>query len=47
MGLADAGTDEVYAAMNWLVARQASIEGALAKRHLAPGGMVMFDLPCS
>jgi hypothetical protein len=47
MGLADAGTDEVYSAMDWLVGRQGRIEAALAKRHLAPGGMVMFDLSSS
>jgi hypothetical protein len=33
--------------MDWLVGRQALIEKALAKRHLAPGGMVMFDLSSS
>jgi hypothetical protein len=47
MGLADAGTDEVYSAMDWLVGRQGRIEAALAKRHLAPGGVVMFDLSSS
>jgi len=47
LGVEGAGTDDVYAAMDWLVARQATIEHALAKRHLAPGGMVMFDLSSS
>ena len=47
VGVADASTDEVYAAMDWLVARQDRIEAGLAKRHLAPGGMVMFDLSSS
>jgi hypothetical protein len=47
LGVADAGTDGVYAAMDWVVARQGSIEKALAKRHLAPGGVVMFDLSSS
>ena len=46
-GVADASTDEVYAAMDWLVARQDRIEAGLARRHLAPGGMVMFDLSSS
>ena len=47
VGVADASTDEVYAAMDWLVARQDRIEAGLAKRHLAPGGLVMFDLSSS
>ena len=34
--VADAGTDEVYAAMDWLVGRQPAIEAKLAARHLAP-----------
>jgi hypothetical protein len=47
LGVADATTDEVYQAMDWLVARQDTIEAGLAKRHLGPGGMVMFDLSSS
>ncbi len=47
VGVADASTDEVYAAMDWLVARQDRIEAGLAKRHLTPGGLVMFDLSSS
>ena len=47
LGVESAGTDDVYAAMDWLVGRQASIENTLAKRHLTPGGMVMFDLSSS
>jgi hypothetical protein len=48
LGLAATGTDEVYAAMDWLVDRQDAIEAALARRHLAPGanpaGTALFDL---
>lgn len=40
LGVADASTDEVYAAMDWLVDRQDTIETALAKRHLAQGALV-------
>jgi Transposase DDE domain len=47
LGVGDAATDEVYEAMDWLVARQDRIEKTLAKRHLASGGMVMFDLSSS
>jgi hypothetical protein len=47
LGVEGASTDDVYAAMDWLVARQAGIEGALARRHLAPGGRVLYDLSSS
>ena len=51
LGLAGAGTDEAYAAMDWLLARQDSIEKKLAARHLTPEqnrpGMAMFDLSSS
>src|SRR5712692_7479497 len=39
LGIAGAGTDEVYAAMDWLAARQRGIEKALAARHLREGGI--------
>lgn len=45
--VADASTDEVYAAMDWLVERQKNIEARLAKRHLSAGGIAMFDLSSS
>jgi hypothetical protein len=47
LGVVEASTDEVYAAMDWLGGRQDRIEAVLAKRHLAPGGMAMFDLSSS
>jgi hypothetical protein len=47
LGVADAGTDEVYAAMDWLEGRQRQIEKKLAARYLAPGGIAMFDLSSS
>ena len=40
-------TDEVYAAMDWLLARQATIETSLARRHLSEGSMVLYDLSSS
>jgi hypothetical protein len=47
----DATTDEAYAAMDWLEARQDAIEDKLARRHLAsvanPRRMALFDLPGS
>jgi hypothetical protein len=47
LGVADASTDEVYAAMDWLVSRQQGIEAKLAARHLSAGGIAMFDLSSS
>jgi hypothetical protein len=47
LGVADASTDEVYAAMDWLLGRQQDIEAQLAKRHLCAGGIAMFDLSSS
>jgi hypothetical protein len=47
LGVAGATTDEVYAAMDWLTARQRQIEKKLAARHLQPGGIAMFDLSSS
>ena len=34
LGVADAGRDEVYASMDWLLTRQDVIEAELARRHL-------------
>jgi hypothetical protein len=47
LGVAGASTDEIYAAMDWLTARQDGIEKQLAARHLAEGGIAMFDLSSS
>jgi hypothetical protein len=47
LGVADASPAEVYAAMDWLGARQDAIEAQLARRHLTEGGMAMFDLSSS
>ncbi len=47
LGVQDATTDEVYAAMDWLGRRQGAIESRLAKRHLTPGGLVLYDLSSS
>ena len=51
LGVAGASTDEVYAAMDWLLTRQDRVEAALAKRHLGPeanpGRMALFDLSSS
>ena len=46
-GVADADEDELYAAMDWLLARQDTIEKKLAARHLDAGGLVLYDLSSS
>jgi len=51
LGVAEASTDEIYAAMDWLAGRQDAIEAALARRHLGPepnpARMALFDLSSS
>jgi hypothetical protein len=47
LGVAEASTDQVYAAMDWLVDRQDAIQRRLARRHLQPGGLVYYDLSSS
>lgn len=44
LGVEGADEDELYAAMDWLLARQPALEAALARRHLAHGGLVLYDL---
>ena len=51
LGVAEASTDDIYAAMDWLEHRQDAIEAELARRHLAPepnpSRMALFDLSSS
>src|SRR5258708_17296830 len=44
---ADADEDDLYAAMDWLLARQDRIQKKLASRHLSAGGLVLYDLSSS
>ena len=46
-GVADADEDDLYAAMDWLLARQDTIQKKLAARHLSAGGLVLYDLSSS
>ena len=46
-GVADADADDLYAALDWLITRQAHIEKKLAARHLHTGGFVLYDLSSS
>jgi hypothetical protein len=43
LAVGDATADEVYAAMDWLEARQTRIEQKLAHRHLGDGARVFYD----
>jgi hypothetical protein len=51
LGVAGCSTDDIYAAMDWLEARQGQIEKQLAARHLSPQAnpakMALFDLSSS
>lgn len=44
LGIEGADEDELYGAMDWLLKRQPAVEAALAERHLAEGGLVLYDL---
>lgn len=43
----DATEDELYAAMDWLLAGQGRIQKKLAARHLEEGSLVLYDLSSS
>ena len=45
--MVDADEDDLYAAMDWLLARQEAIQKKLAARHLSEGGLVLYDLSSS
>jgi transposase len=47
LGAGEATEDELYAAMDWLLARQERIEKKLAARHLSAGGLVLYDVTSS
>ena len=47
LGVGDAGEDELYAAMDWLLDRQGYIEKKLAARHLDHDGLALYDLTSS
>ena len=46
-GVTDADEDDLYAALDWLITRQAPIEKKLAARHLHQGGFVLYDVSSS
>jgi transposase len=47
LGLDAVDDDELYAALDWLLARQPAIEASLAKRHLTNGTLVLYDVSSS
>lgn len=47
LGLEAVEAEDLYAAMDWLEARQAKIEKALAERHLHDGTLVLYDVSSS
>jgi transposase len=47
LDVADAAEDDLYDAMDWLLARQGVIEKKLARRHLGEGAMVLYDVTSS
>jgi hypothetical protein len=47
LGVMDADVDELYAALDWLLARQERIEKKLAARHLSEGSVVFYDVSSS
>ena len=46
-GVADASAEDLYAAMDWLLARQDRIQKKLARRHLHEDGLMLYDLSSS
>ncbi len=44
LAVASADEDELYEAMDWLLAQQGRVEQALARRHLTEGGLVLYDV---
>jgi len=47
LGLGAVDEVELYRALDWLGARQAAIESALARRHLRDGALVLYDVSSS
>ena len=47
LNVVSAAEDQLYAALDWLLQRQTTIERKLAKRHLSEGGLVLYDVTTS
>ena len=46
-GVASCDEDDLYAAMDWLLSRQDTIQKKLGARHLGEGSLVLYDLSSS
>ncbi len=44
LGLGVVAVNELYAALDWLLAQQSKIEAKLARRHLGEGTLVLYDV---
>jgi hypothetical protein len=44
LGLGAVSVNELYAALDWLLAQQSTIEARLAHRHLGEGTLVLYDV---
>jgi transposase len=44
LGVAACDEDDLYAAMDWVLARKDTIENSLAARHLTEGTLVLYDV---
>ena len=47
LGLEDIAVEEVYASLDWLLARQPAIQQKLAARHLHDDGLALYDVSSS
>jgi hypothetical protein len=47
LGVQGADADDLYAALDWLLERQDAIQARLARRHLADGELVLYDVSSS
>ena len=47
LGVEGADQNDLYRALDWLLARQEKIEERLAHRHLHEGELVLYDVSCS
>jgi hypothetical protein len=44
LDVGEVSEDDLYGALDWLLARQGRIEAALARRHLGAGSLVLYDV---
>src|SRR6266404_6176939 len=45
LGVSGCDEDDLYAAMDWVLARKDTIESSLAAQHLVNGTLVLYDVP--